>query len=142
MDGPPLAITSHLSIPLSEVTFRTSRSGGPGGQNVNKVETKVEVLFDVGSSPSLTTEQRILIFERLKGRIDSMGIVRVAAQQSRSQFQNKEIAVERLVDLLRKALQPRSHRVRTKPSKTSKDKRIRHKKRHGEKKRLRKAYPE
>jgi ribosome-associated protein len=142
MDGQPLTITSHVSIPLSEITFRTSRSGGPGGQNVNKVETKVEVLFDVGSSPNLTSAQRTLIFERLKGRIDSRGTLRVTAQQSRSQYENKEIAVTRLIGLLRKALQSRPQRIRTKPSKTSKDKRIRQKKHHGEKKRLRKAYPE
>jgi len=139
MDGQPLSITSRSSIPFAELAFHTSRSGGPGGQNVNKVETKVEVRFDVKNSPSLTDAQRSQIFDRLRGRIDSSGVLRVTVQRSRSQYQNKVLAVERLSELLRNALHPRPQRVRTRPSKTSADMRIQQKKRHSEKKRLRKV---
>jgi ribosome-associated protein len=142
MDGTILYITSQVSIPLSELSFRTSRSGGPGGQNVNKVETKVEILFDVARSPRLSDAQRSLILERLKGRIDSSGILRVTAQQSRSQFQNKEFAVERLTNLLRSALKPTKARVRTKPTRKAKANRLSSKRHVGEKKRLRKLDPD
>ena len=142
MDGHSLTITSHLSIPFSEISFRTSRSGGPGGQNVNKVETKVEILFDANNSPSLTDIQRSIILERLKGRIDSSGILRVTAQRSRSQFQNKEFAVERFVELLRNALKPRKARIETKPTRLAKAKRLLAKRRQSEKKQSRKIYPE
>ncbi len=142
MDGHSLTITSHLSISFSEISFRTSRSGGPGGQNVNKVETKVEILFDANNSPSLTDIQRSIILERLKGRIDSAGILRVTAQRSRSQFQNKEFAVERFVELLRNALKPRKARIETKPTRLAKAKRLLAKRRQSEKKQSRKIDPE
>ena len=142
MDGHSLTITSHLSISFSEISFRTSRSGGPGGQNVNKVETKVEILFDANNSPSLTDIQRSIILERLKGRIDSAGILRVTAQRSRSQFQNKEFAVERFVELLRNALKPRIARIETKPTRLAKAKRLLAKRRQSEKKQSRKIDPE
>ena len=142
MDGHSLTITSHLSISFSEISFRTSRSGGPGGQNVNKVETKVEILFDANNSPSLTDIQRSIILERLKGRIDSSGILRVTAQRSRSQFQNKEFAVERFVELLRNALKPRKARIETKPTRLAKAKRLLAKRRQSEKKQSRKIDPE
>jgi len=142
MDGALLYINSHLSIPFSELSFRTSRSGGPGGQNVNKVETKVEILFDVVNSPSLSESQRSLIVEKLVGRIDSAGMLRVTAQQSRSQFQNKEFAIERIAGLLRSSLKPTKTRIRTKPTRKAKANRLSSKRHVGEKKRLRKLDPD
>ena len=142
MDESILRITPHLLIPLSEISFRTSRSSGPGGQNVNKLETKVEILFDVGRSASLSPAQRNMILDDLSGRIDSTGVLRITVQQSRSQYQNKELAVQRLVDLIRKALHPRKHRIATKPTRKAKARRMDSKRRMSEKKKLRKSFPE
>ncbi len=86
-----IVINSHTAIPSSELTFRFSRSGGPGGQNVNKLETKVELLFDVARSAGLTDEQKQLILTREKNRIDADGMLRVTSQESRSQFENREV---------------------------------------------------
>lgn len=132
-----LDITNNLTIPLSELTFRSSRSGGPGGQNVNKLETRIELLFDVARSPSLTADQRELILKHLHSKIDAEGILRIVSQESRSQWKNKQDAVNKFVLLLRGALKPRKKRVATKPSKTSKAKRIEGKKIRGETKRTR-----
>ena len=137
-----LRIVPHLSIPISELLIRTARSGGPGGQHVNKVETKVEVLFDVTTSPTLTHEQRRLIVEHLSGRIDGSGNLRVVEQRSRSQHQNKELALTRLADLLRRALKPVRHRVATKPTRASRQRRAESKRKVAEKKRLRRIQPD
>jgi len=137
-----LRITPHLVIPYSELTIRTSRSGGPGGQHVNKVETKVEILFDIGNSPSLSHAQRGMLLDRLGARVDSSRVLRVTVQRSRSQHQNKELALERLTELLRSAFRPIPHRVPTKPTKSSREKRVESKRRMGEKKRMRKIPPE
>jgi ribosome-associated protein len=138
MEGPHLAISATLSIPLSEIGFRTSRSGGPGGQNVNKLETRVELLFDLFNSPSLSPIQRTLIITNLKNRIDESGVLRISVQDTRSQFQNKALAVDRFVSLLRFALRPRKKRRKTRPSESSRQKRLESKRRLSEKKRRRK----
>jgi ribosome-associated protein len=134
-----LVVTKHLSIPLSEIRFRTSRSSGPGGQNVNKLETRVEALFDVVNSPSLEDHQRTVILRELSGRIDESGILRIVAQESRSQFQNKANALVRLAVLLQTALKPRRIRIRTKPGRSAQERRLRSKKMHSQKKRTRSA---
>jgi ribosome-associated protein len=130
-------INSHTAIPSTEITFRFSRSGGPGGQNVNKVETKVELLFDVAGSAGLTEDQKQTILAREKNRIDSEGILRVTAQESRSQFENREAAVEKFVSILAGALAKRKKRVKTRASRASKEKRIEGKKLRGKKKQMR-----
>lgn len=132
-----LRINSHTAIPSSELAFRFSRSGGPGGQNVNKLETKVELLFDVAASAGLTDEQKQLVFSREKNRIDSDGTLRVTAQESRSQFENREAAVGKFISLLAAALAKRKKRVRTRAPKASKEKRIEGKKKRGKIKQMR-----
>lgn len=132
-----IRINSHTAVPSSELTFRFSRSGGPGGQNVNKVETKVELLFDVARSTGLTDEQKQLLLVREKNRIDSDGMLRVIAQESRSQFENREAAVEKFVSIVAGALMKRKKRVKTRASKASKEKRIEGKKIRGKTKKMR-----
>lgn len=137
MDNVLLKISETLHIPLSELEFRSSRSGGPGGQNVNKLETRIELLFDVARSPSLTDEQRNVLMSNLRSKLDTDGVLRVVSQESRSQWQNKRLAVEKFVLLLRKALKPQRKRVATKPSRSAKEKRLKLKKIRGERKKLR-----
>ena len=132
-----IVINSYTAIPSSELTFRFSRSGGPGGQNVNKLETKVELLFDVANSAGFTDEQKQRILLREKNRIDADGMLRVTAQESRSQFENREVAVEKLVSILAGALAKRKKRVKTRVPKASREKRIEGKKLRGETKQMR-----
>ena len=132
-------INSFVQISASELRFRTSRSSGPGGQNVNKLETRVELLFDVAHSPSLTGDQRHLVLSNLGSRVDNDGVLHISSQQSRSQWENKQTTIEKLVTLLRAALKVKKKRVKTKPTRGSKEIRIQHKKRHGQKKIMRKV---
>ncbi len=123
-----LVIRSGLTISGGELRYRFSRSSGPGGQNVNKVESRVEVAFDVASSPSLTDRQRGQIQRALASRIDLDGVLRLVVQDSRSQWANREAAREKLAGLLRAALTPRKRRIATGPSRGSKERRFRAKK--------------
>lgn len=132
-----LAILPGITIPVSELEFRTSRSGGPGGQNVNKVESKVELLFDAANSPSLTGAQRSRLMERLKSRIDSSGVMHLSSQISRSQLANRELVVGEFVRLVRVALKPAKKRIKTRPSKASREERLKWKRIRSEKKKYR-----
>jgi ribosome-associated protein len=132
-----IEIGPHLAIPDDELTFVTSRSSGPGGQNVNKLETRVTLLFDVAGSPSLTDEQRQRIADRLSGRINKDGVLRVASQRHRTQAANRQAAVERFVELIGEALARRRRRRPTRPSRAAERRRIEQKKRRGELKRRR-----
>ncbi len=125
-------------IILSELAFRTSRSSGAGGQHVNKTETKVDVLFDVGSSAGLTEAEKGLVNEKLTARINDEGILSVTSQKERSQLANKGHAEERLKQLIERAIVPKARRIRTKPSKQSVEERLQEKKAQSEKKALRK----
>ncbi len=134
-----ICINDSIYIPSTELSFRTSRSGGPGGQNVNKVESKVELLFDVRNSASLTDKERHIIFDRLGNKIDSDGILHISSQISRSQLENREIVVSQFIRVLRIALKPVKKRVPTRPTKTSREKRLKKKKITGERKKMRSA---
>jgi len=122
----------------AELKFRTSRSSGPGGQSVNKVSTKVELLFDVWSSMTLLQRQKEIISEKIKNRINSEGVLQISCDETRSQLKNKEIAMERFFQLLEEALKPIKKRKPTKPSKASKERRLKTKKIKSEKKDKRK----
>jgi ribosome-associated protein len=132
-----ITINNHLNIPMSELRFKFARSGGKGGQNVNKVETKVELLFDVVNSPSLSEHDRDMIHKNLRNQIDSEGLIHIVSQESRSQWKNRENAVRKFIEILRKALKPRKKRIKTKISSAGKEKRLTSKKRQGEIKKMR-----
>ena len=130
-----ITITDHLSIPLGELVFRFSRSGGPGGQHANRSETRVELLFDVGRSPSLTDTQRKRILAELSRLIDKESMLHLTSDESRSQHQNREATIARFRVLLQSALRPRKKRHPTRPSRASKARRMEAKRRQSAKKR-------
>ena len=132
-----IEINDQLSIPEQEVKFSASRSSGPGGQNVNKVSTRITLWFDVANSQFLTDAQKNLIFRRLATRINKQGILRVASQETRSQVFNRQDAIERFVGLLRQALTRKRRRKKTHVPRVAKERRIRDKKFRGRRKQMR-----
>lgn len=137
----PYRILPTLEVSATELSFSFARSGGKGGQNVNKVETKVELRFDVLNSPSLNAVQRQTILLKLASRIDSNGVLSITSQKHRSQIQNRNDAIEKFTVLLAHALTPEKKRTKTKPTKSSKEKRLNAKKQQSEKKSARRATP-
>ncbi|WP_162428247.1 alternative ribosome rescue aminoacyl-tRNA hydrolase ArfB [Pontibacter pudoricolor] len=117
-----------------ELQFQASRSGGAGGQNVNKVATKVELRFHVESSELLTDEEKTRIQEKLANRITNDGYLQVVCQEERSQLQNKELCISRFYELLRQALTQQKKRKASRPTKASVKKRLESKKKQADKK--------
>lgn len=134
-----LVVNDRVRIPRAELEFRATRSGGPGGQHVNTSSTRVELLWNPSRSAALDDARRALVAERLAGRADAGGTVRVVASDSRSQRQNRERAETRLAALVRDALVVRKKRRPTKPSRAAKEARLSEKKRRGERKRERRG---
>ncbi len=132
-----IPIDDTLAIPDEEVTFATSRSGGPGGQNVNKLETRVTLRFDLAGSPSLSEEQKTRLRERLATRITRDGVLQVSSQKHRSQGANRDAAVERFAELLRENLREEPPRKKTRPSRAAKARRLDEKRRQSQRKRER-----
>ena len=143
IDETRLRINNQLSIPLAELRFRFTPSSGPGGQHANRSATRVELLFDVAGSPSLSDLQRERVMTALKGTIDAEGTLRLVSQASRSQVRNREEVTARFQTLMTKALKPRKRRKRTRVPRAERERRLAEKRRQAEKKRSRKpASPE
>jgi len=127
-----------ISIRDYELNFTATRSGGPGGQHVNKVSTKVEIRFNIRESDLLSNEQKEILLLKLDNKVTNEGELIVTSQATRSQIENKEKAIEKCLDLIRNALLPAKKRKPTKPSKAAIKKRLEEKRKLGEKKEKRK----
>ena len=133
MEPDSIRVTRSVVLPVSEVELRFSRSSGPGGQHANTAETRVEAILDVEASSALTEAQKRRVLAKAGPTI------RAIAQDERSQWRNRELAVERLVEQLRQALKVERRRVATKPTKASRERRLESKKRRSATKKLRRS---
>ena len=123
-----IKINDKISIEEDELSFTFSRSSKPGGQNVNKISSRVTLLFDVAHSSSLSEQHKHQIMNRLKTRINKEGVLRVVSQRHRQQAANREVAVERFVELLQEALKPVKARKKTRISFAAQKRRLKEKK--------------
>ena len=135
-DSESIRVTRSVVLPRSEIELRTSRSSGPGGQHAQKSETRVEAVFDVEASNALSDAQKRRVVAK------AGPVLRAIAQDERSQLRNKELATERVVEVLREALRVPRRRVPTKPSAASRERRLEQKKRRGQVKQLRRQPPD
>lgn len=134
-----LEISPALRLPLAELEYRASRSGGPGGQHVNTSSTRVEVWWDIAASPTLSEAQRQRLLSRLASRLDGSGRLRLVSSGTRSQLRNREAVTERLRELVAAALVVPKARKRTRPSRAAKAARLERKRRRSATKRDRRA---
>jgi len=138
----PLEINDKVTIPAGELTVRASRSGGPGGQHVNKTASRVSLYWDLANTTALDQQQRARVMRRLASRLTRDGFIAVHVEDERSQHQNRRIARERLAALVAQALQARRARRPTTVSASQKRRRLEGKRRTAEKKRLRRGSAE
>jgi ribosome-associated protein len=131
-------VTKRSPVPEDEIYFRATRSGGPGGQHVNRRATRVEACWNVRLSAGLTDDEKERILKKLAARIDRGGVLRVVADDERSQHRNKELAKQRLRDLVARALRVPKRRKKTRPPKSAVERRLETKSRRGQVKKLRK----
>jgi ribosome-associated protein len=124
MSDDRVVINEGLSIPFSDLQFRFTIGGGPGGQHVNKTATRVTLFFDVASSTALDDESRARLLDRLANRLDRNGVLQLSVQDSRSQWQNRQLAVARFQTLLSEALIEESERRSTRPSRAAREERL------------------
>ena len=124
-----LEVSPDLRVPLAELEFRASRSGGPGGQHVNTSSTRVEVTWDVAGSPALSEEQRQRLLVRLASRLDGTGRIRLVSSSTRSQLRNREDVTERLREVVAQALVVPTARKRTRTPRAAKAARLENKRR-------------
>ena len=124
-----LEVSPALRVPLAELEFRASRSGGPGGQHVNTSSTRVEVTWDIAGSPALSEEQRQRLLVRLASRLDGTGRLRLVSSSTRSQLRNREDVTERLREVVAQALVVPKTRKRTRPPRAAKAARLESKRR-------------
>ncbi|ELR73313.1 Hypothetical protein C900_04165 [Fulvivirga imtechensis AK7] len=124
----------------SELNFTTSRSSGPGGQHVNKVNTKVTLRFDIDHSEMLSAEEKAVIKEKLSNKVTNDNFLVISAESERSQLKNKEESIKKFLDLLKQAFKVKKKRKPTKPSKTAVEKRLTEKKKQSEKKQMRQKF--
>ena len=132
--GRDIHIKGNLLIPEDEITYATSRSGGPGGQHADKADTKVTLRFPVTESTTLSTEQKRLILDNLSNRINKEGELLISSQRHRSQSANRDTVRNRFADLLEDALTPDEPRRRTKVPRSSKTRRLRNKRKRSRRK--------
>ena len=130
-DQPDLHVTDTVTIPMAELQFHFSRSGGPGGQHVNRTATQVELTFDVQRSASLDESQRARVLSKLKSAIDSRGVLHLTSQATRSQSRNRAEVTERFRQLLRQALHVPKPRRPTRPGRAVTERRLQEKRRVG-----------
>ncbi|MGI8862196.1 MAG: alternative ribosome rescue aminoacyl-tRNA hydrolase ArfB [Gaiellaceae bacterium] len=136
MERESIRVTRSVSLPVSEIELRVSRSSGPGGQHAQKSSTRVEAVLDVEASTALSDVQK----RRVTGKVGP--VLRAVAQDERSQARNRELATERVVEKLRQALAVPRRRVATKPTKTARERRLESKRRRARTKRLRRSSPD
>jgi ribosome-associated protein len=122
-----IRVTSSVRIPLAELSFRATRSGGPGGQHVNTSSTRIELWWDAAASPSLTALQRERVIASLGGRLTEDGKLRIVSSETRSQSRNRDAALDRFRAVLAGALAVRKSRRPTRPTRASRERRLKEK---------------